>query len=66
MPAARAARIPAPTLVLAGGAGAPFMRETAETLSRAMPQADMRVLDGQTHEVDPAILGPVLAEFFAS
>jgi pimeloyl-ACP methyl ester carboxylesterase len=66
VPAARAARIPTPTLVMAGGAGAPFMRESAETLSKAMPQAELRVLDGQTHDVDPAVLAPVLTEFFAS
>jgi pimeloyl-ACP methyl ester carboxylesterase len=65
VPAARAARILTPTLAIAGGAGAPFMRETAGTLSKAMPQAEMRVLDDQTHDVDPAVLGPVLAEFFA-
>jgi len=66
VPAARAARIPTPTLVMAGGAGAPFMRVTAETLSKAMPRAELRTLDGQTHDVDHAVLAPVLAEFFAS
>jgi pimeloyl-ACP methyl ester carboxylesterase len=66
VPAARAARIPTPTLVMAGGAGAPFMRATAETLSEAMPRAELRILDGQTHDVDQAVLAPVLAEFFAS
>ena len=66
MPAARAARIPTPALVMHGSAGAPFMRVTAETLNKAMPQAELRVLDGQTHEVSAAVLAPVLAEFFAS
>jgi len=66
VPAARAARNPTPALLLHGGAGAPFMRETAETLSKAMAQAELRVLDGQTHDVDPAVLAPVLAGFFAS
>ena len=66
VPAARAARIPTPTLVMAGGAGAPFMRVTAETLSKAMPRAELRTLDGQTHDVDHAVLAPVLAEFFGS
>jgi len=65
VPAARAARIPTPALVMAGGAGAPFMRVTAETLSKAMPRAQFRTLDGQAHDVDHAILAPVLAEFFA-
>ena len=66
VPATRAARILTPTLVRAGGAGAPFIRVTAETLNKAMPQAELRVLDGQTHEVSAAVLAPVLAEFFAS
>jgi pimeloyl-ACP methyl ester carboxylesterase len=65
VPAARAARIRTPTLVMAGGAGAPFMRVTAETLSQAIPRAELRILDGQTHDVDQAVLAPVLAEFFA-
>jgi pimeloyl-ACP methyl ester carboxylesterase len=65
VPAARAARIRTPTLVMAGGAGAPFMQVTAETLSQAMPRAELRILDGQTHDVDQAVLAPVLAEFFA-
>ena len=66
VPAARAARVLTPTLVIAGGAGAPFMRVTAEALSKAMPQAELRTLDGQTHDVSAAVLAPVLAEFFAS
>jgi pimeloyl-ACP methyl ester carboxylesterase len=66
VPAARAARIPTPALAITGDAGAPFMRVTAETLSKAMPQAELRVLGGQTHEVSAAVLAPVLAEFFAS
>jgi pimeloyl-ACP methyl ester carboxylesterase len=65
VPAARAARIPTPALLMHGGAGAPFMRVTAETLSKVMPRAQFRTLDGQTHEVSAAALAPVLAEFFA-
>ena len=42
VPAARAAGIPTPTLLMYGGAGAPFMRDTAETLSQAMPRAQLR------------------------
>jgi len=66
VPAARAARVPTPTLLMYGGAGAPFMRETAETLSKAMPDARLRGLDGQTHDVSPDALAPLLAGFFAS
>lgn len=49
-----------------GGAGAPFMRVAAETLSRVLPDARLRGLDGQTHDVNQAVLAPVLAEFLAS
>jgi len=65
IPKARAARVHAPTLVLAGGNGAPFMRETAKTLSTTIPGANLRILDGQTHEVQPDALAPALVEFFS-
>jgi hypothetical protein len=29
-----------------------------------MPQGRLRILGGQAHAVDPAVLAPVLAEFF--
>jgi hypothetical protein len=51
---------------MAGGNGAPFMLETAKTLSKVIRAAELRVLDSQTHEVDPKALAPVLAEFFGS
>jgi pimeloyl-ACP methyl ester carboxylesterase len=66
VPAARAARVPTPALLMYGDASFPFMRETAQKLTRAMPDAQLRVLAGQTHDVDQAILAPILAEFFAS
>jgi pimeloyl-ACP methyl ester carboxylesterase len=61
-----AARVPVPALVIAGDAGIPFMPATARTLSQAMPHGQLRILEGQTHEVSAAVLAPVLAEFFAS
>jgi len=66
IPRERVARVHVPTLVMAGGNGAPFMRETAQTLSRAIPNATLRTLDGQTHDVHPDALAPVLVEFFAA
>jgi pimeloyl-ACP methyl ester carboxylesterase len=36
----------------------------AATLAKAMPQAEHRTLEGQTHEVAPHVLAPVLVEFF--
>lgn len=64
LPTVRAAAVPVPTLVLAGGASFPWMAVTAEALAKAMPDAATRILDGQTHDVDPAVLGPALRQFF--
>lgn len=62
VPTARAARITAPALVMNGGAGVQFMRDTARALARAIPGAGYRELEGQTHAVDVDVLAPVLIE----
>jgi pimeloyl-ACP methyl ester carboxylesterase len=64
VPAARAARLLAPALLLNGGASFPFMHTTALALANAMPNGQHRMLEGQTHEVSAEALGPVLIEFF--
>jgi pimeloyl-ACP methyl ester carboxylesterase len=64
LPIDRASSVKAPTLVITGDASFPFMRETAEALERAIPGATTRTLEGQTHDVAPAVLAPVLVEFF--
>jgi hypothetical protein len=40
------------------------MHNTAVTLANAIPNAQHRTLEGQTHEVSPEALAPVLIEFF--
>jgi pimeloyl-ACP methyl ester carboxylesterase len=59
-----AASVKVPTMVIAGGADFPWMRQTAETLAAALPDGQVRILDGQGHDVDPGVLAPVLSEFF--
>jgi len=59
------ARVTIPVLVMSGGASYPFMYDTARALSQAMPRAELRVLEGQSHDVDPDVLVPVLVEFFS-
>jgi pimeloyl-ACP methyl ester carboxylesterase len=66
VPTGRAARVLAPALVMNGGASFPFMADTARTLSQAMPHAQHRTLEGQTHDMVPEVLAPVLVEFFGS
>jgi pimeloyl-ACP methyl ester carboxylesterase len=65
LPAARLSRITVPTLVMHGGAGAPFMRDAAQAISKIIPKAQLRTLAGQTHGVSPKVLAPVLEEFFS-
>jgi pimeloyl-ACP methyl ester carboxylesterase len=55
-----------PTLVMSGGNGAPFMLVTAKTLNKVIPDARLRILDGQAHDVHAEALAPVLVEFFGS
>ena len=65
IPTETAGAVKAPTLVLAGGADMPFMRESAP-LADAFPDGEVRFLDGQGHNVDPSVLAPALKEFFTS
>jgi pimeloyl-ACP methyl ester carboxylesterase len=66
VPSERAARVAAPTLVMAGSASFPFMQETARALSSMIPHAELRILEGQRHDVDPEVLAPALVEFFGA
>jgi pimeloyl-ACP methyl ester carboxylesterase len=65
VPADRAASVKVPTLVIAGGADMPWMRETAQALADALPAGQARFLDGQGHDVDPTVLAPALKDFFS-
>jgi pimeloyl-ACP methyl ester carboxylesterase len=64
VPTELAARVSVPALVMAGDSSLPFMPDAARVLSEAIPQGQRRTLEGQTHEVDPGVLAPVLVEFF--
>ena len=66
VPVKRAAQVDVPALVVYGTASPPFMAATATTLSKALPQAELRALDGQNHDVDPAVLAPGLTEFLSA
>ncbi|MEV8091327.1 alpha/beta fold hydrolase [Streptomyces nigra] len=64
VPEARLASITAPVLSLAGGASPDWMREAARTVADTAPRGTYRVLERQSHMVEPEVLAPVLAEFF--
>jgi pimeloyl-ACP methyl ester carboxylesterase len=63
VPVERAARVDVPTLIMNGSESFPFMYATAAALASAIPNAEHRVLEGQTHEVSADALAPVLIEF---
>src|SRR5207302_2070417 len=64
VPTERLASITVPTLVMVGGASPTFMQNAAQAVAHALPNAKLRTLEGQTHDVAPEVLAPVLAEFF--
>ena len=64
VPVKRAADVVSPSLVL-NGTVIPFMLDTANALTKAIPHAQHRTLEGQPHDVDLKVLAPVLTEFFS-
>jgi hypothetical protein len=62
-PPARLAKLPNRTLILTGDH--PFFHPAADTLAVTIPAAERKVLSGQDHVADPAVLAPTLADFFA-
>ena len=63
VPTDTASRVTVPTLILTGGASFALFKPTAEALVAALPDGRTAVLPGQQHDVDPAVLGPAMAEF---
>lgn len=64
VPQARLASITAPVLSLAGGASPEWMREAARIVADTALRGTYRVLERQSHMVEPEVLAPVLTEFF--
>jgi pimeloyl-ACP methyl ester carboxylesterase len=71
-PGDRLARITRPTLVATGGAspdsfvggGGDFFDRAADAIASMVPRAERRSIEGQTHQIDPKVLVPVLERFF--
>jgi len=61
---ARWQTIEAPVLVVNGDASYPFIDAGAAWVAAGVRGARRKVLAGQSHEFDPKVLGPVIAEFF--
>ena len=65
LPSGRYDFVKVPTIVIAGSKSPEWMRNGNEALAAAIPEAEHRVLEGQTHMVKAEALAPVLTEFFA-
>jgi hypothetical protein len=65
LPTERIASVAVTTLVVAGESGDPRLRRAARALWTVLPDVQHRTLEGQTHDVDPQALAPLLERFFA-
>ncbi|QIJ66742.1 alpha/beta hydrolase [Streptomyces sp. JB150] len=66
LPRERLAALSVPVLAVAGAESPAWAREAVRAVAEAAPRGIHRTLEGQTHMVDPQVLGPVLAEFFSA
>jgi pimeloyl-ACP methyl ester carboxylesterase len=64
LPTEMIASIQVPTLVIDGEESPEVMRHAAQSLAEALPDGRYRTLKGQGHDIVPAVVGPVLIEFF--
>lgn len=66
VPTGLVSSVKAPTLVLDGNDTGAWAANSADALTAALPNPHRRTLEGQTHNVAPEVLAPVLIEFFSS
>jgi pimeloyl-ACP methyl ester carboxylesterase len=66
LPADRTSGVTVPTLAIAGGKSPEWLRNSMVAVANAIPTAEYRTLEGQTHNVKAKVLAPVLAQFFAN
>ena len=64
LPTELLASIQVPTLVIDGEESPEVMRHAAQSLAEALPDGRYRTLKGQGHDIVPAVVAPVLEEFF--
>jgi len=60
----KACHLPMPVLMMAGTKSFKTASAIMTAFTKAIPQAESRILEGQTHSVDPAVISPIVQEFF--
>ncbi len=66
LPTGLLATITIPALVVTGEQSPPFLRAAARAAAAALPNGSLAVLSGQTHDINPDVTVPAMAEFLAS
>jgi len=61
----RAKNLPMPVLMLAGTKSFKTAPAIMASFTQAIPQAESRLLEGQTHSVEATVLAPILESFFS-
>ena len=64
LPRARAASVKTPTLISGGDKSPASMQQAVKKLSEVMPNSQLKMLKGQTHNVAAKAIAPELIEFF--
>ena len=64
LPAGLIASVRIPTLVIDGEQSPEVMRHAAQSLADGLPDGRYRTLQGQGHDIVPAVVAPVMEEFF--
>jgi pimeloyl-ACP methyl ester carboxylesterase len=58
------AAVTVPTLVVYGGKSPAVLKQGSRALAEVLPNAELRELEGVSHNVKMNVLAPVLAEFY--
>jgi pimeloyl-ACP methyl ester carboxylesterase len=66
LPAALLAAVTIPALVITGEQSPSFLRNAARAAARALSDGRLAVLPGQTHDINPGVIAPVMAKFLIS
>jgi pimeloyl-ACP methyl ester carboxylesterase len=65
LPTDRLKAVRVPTLAIGGGKSDARLKAAVDAVASAVPNSQRRTLSGQTHNVKPQALTPVVTEFFA-
>jgi pimeloyl-ACP methyl ester carboxylesterase len=66
VPLDEASMVKVPTMLVDGSASPSMLRDATAAVAEAIPQARRQTLAGQTHDVSPDALAPVLIEFLSA